>query len=348
MTVSRAQIELALRNVIDPELGKPVTMLGMVRKIEVEGGTVRIVLALTIAGCPLKDSFQEQVQRHVGAVPGVESVELAFEEMTDEQKQALRQKLGIPEKRGISLHEGTRVLAVTSGKGGVGKSSISVNLAAALSGLGEQVGVLDADIYGHSVPQLLGVTQHPVAIDEMIVPPLGHGLKLMSIGFFIDENKPVIWRGPMLHKALEQFLSDVHWGDLDTLVVDMPPGTGDVALSLAQLLPRAETIVVTTPQPLAQEVAARAALMANETGMRLLGVVENMSYLVGTGQEVFGSGGGERLAEELGVPLLGRVPLDPVLRECGERGEPVTLGAPESEAAAAIVSIAKAVAGSRK
>jgi ATP-binding protein involved in chromosome partitioning len=347
MTVSRAQIELALRNVIDPELGKPVTMLGMVRKIEVEGGTVRIVLALTIAGCPLKDSFQEQVQRHVGAVPGVESVDLAFEEMTDEQKQALRQRLGIPEKRGISLHEGTRVLAVTSGKGGVGKSSISVNLAAALSGLGEQVGVLDADIYGHSVPQLLGVTQRPAAVDEMIVPPLGHGLKLMSIGFFLDENKPVIWRGPMLHKALEQFLSDVHWGDLDTLVVDMPPGTGDVALSLAQLLPRAETIVVTTPQPLAQEVAARAALMANETGMRLLGVVENMSYLVGTGQEVFGSGGGERLAEELGVPLLGRVPLDPVLRECGERGEPVTLGAPESEAAAAIVSIAKAVAGSR-
>jgi ATP-binding protein involved in chromosome partitioning len=179
------------------------------------------------------------------------------------------------------------------------------------------------------------------------VPPLGHGLKLMSIGFFLDENKPVIWRGPMLHKALEQFLSDVHWGDIDTLVVDMPPGTGDVALSLAQLLPHAETIVVTTPQPLAQEVAARAALMANETGMRLLGVVENMSYLVGSGQEVFGSGGGERLAEELGVPLLGRIPLDPVLRECGERGEPVTLGAPESEAAAAIVSIAEAVAASR-
>ncbi len=260
--------------------------------------------------------------------------------MTDEQKEKLRKRLGVPEKRGISLQEKTRVLAVTSGKGGVGKSSISVNLAAALSGLGEQVGVLDADIYGHSVPQLLGVNQQPAAVDEMMVPPVGHGLKLMSIGFFLDENKPVIWRGPMLHKALEQFLSDVLWGDIDTLVVDMPPGTGDVGLSLAQLLPRAEAIVVTTPQPLAQEVAARAALMANETGMRLLGVVENMSYLVGSGQEVFGSGGGERLAEELEIPLLGRVPLDPVLRECGERGEPVTLGAPESEAAAAIVSIA--------
>jgi ATP-binding protein involved in chromosome partitioning len=347
MSVSRAQIELALRSVIDPELGKPVTMLGMVRKIEVEGGSVRIVLALTTASCPLRESFQEQVERHVGAIPEVESVELSFVEMTDEQKTALKKTLGIPEKRGLSLQEKTRVLAVTSGKGGVGKSSLSVNLAAALLGLGEQVGVLDADIYGHSVPQLLGVTQHPVAVDEMIVPPLGHGLKLMSIGFFIEENKPVIWRGPMLHRALEQFLSDVHWGDIDTLVVDMPPGTGDVALSLAQLLPHAEAIVVTTPQPLAQEVAARAALMANETGMRLLGVVENMSYLVGSGQEVFGTGGGERLAEELGVPLLGRVPLDPVLRECGERGEPVTLGAPESEAAAAIVSIAKAVVGSR-
>jgi ATP-binding protein involved in chromosome partitioning len=184
-------------------------------------------------------------------------------------------------------------------------------------------------------------------VDEMIVPPLGHGLKLMAIGFFLDENKPVIWRGPMLHRALEQFLSEVFWGEIDTLIVDMPPGTGDVAISLAQLLPSAEAIVVTTPQPLAQEVAARAALMANETGMRLLGVVENMSYLVGTGQEVFGSGGGERLAEELGVPLLGRVPLDPVLRECGERGEPVNVGAPESEAAVAIASIAVAVVGSR-
>jgi ATP-binding protein involved in chromosome partitioning len=338
---------MALRNVVDPELGKPVTMLGMVRGIEIDGGTVRITLALTTAGCPLKDSFKEQVERHVGELPGVESVELSFEEMTPEQKQKLRKRLGIPDKKGISLSERTRVLAVTSGKGGVGKSSISVNLAFALSALGEQVGVLDADIYGHSVPQLLGVTQRPVAVDEMIVPPLGHGLKLMSIGFFLDENKPVIWRGPMLHRALEQFLSEVHWGELDTLIVDMPPGTGDVALSLAQLLPRAEAIVVTTPQPLAQEVAARAALMANETGMRVLGVIENMSYLVGTGQEVFGSGGGERLAEELGVPLLGRVPLDPVLRECGERGEPVSLGAPESEAAVAIASIAAAVAGSR-
>ncbi|MGD0167860.1 MAG: Mrp/NBP35 family ATP-binding protein [Gaiellaceae bacterium] len=347
MALSRVQIELALRNVVDPELGKPVTVLGMVRGIEIDAGTVRIKLALTIAGCPLKKSFEEQVQQHVGAVPGVESVELSFEEMTAEQKVKLRKRLGIPEKKGIAISEKTRVLAVTSGKGGVGKSSISVNLAAALSLLGEQVGVLDADIYGHSVPQLLGVTQRPVAVDEMIVPPLGHGLRLMSIGFFIDENKPVIWRGPMLHKALEQFLSDVHWGEIDTLVVDMPPGTGDVAISLGQLLPRAEAIVVTTPQPLAQEVAARAALMAIETGMHLLGVIENMSYLVGSGQEVFGSGGGERLADELEIPLLGRVPLDPALRECGENGEPVSLGAPESEAAVAIASIAKAVAGSR-
>ena len=348
MTVSRAQIEMALRNVVDPELGKPITMLGMLRGIKLDGGAVRITFALSSAAAePLKDSFREQVARHVGGVPGVESVELGFEEMTDEQQQALRKRLGVPEKKGISLREGTRVLAVTSGKGGVGKSSLSVNLAAALSGLGQKVGVLDADIYGHSVPQLLGVSEQPEAEEGMIVPIVGHGLKLMSIGFFLDGNKPVMWRGPMLHKALEQFLSDVDWGDIDTLVVDMPPGTGDVALSLAQLLPRAETIVVTTPQPLAQEVAARAALMANETGMRLIGVVENMSYLVGSGQEVFGSGGGERLARELDVPLLGRVPLDPVLGECGERGEPVTVGAPESEAAVAIVSIAKAIADSR-
>ena len=347
MTVSRVQIKLALRNVVDPELGKPVTVLGMVRGIEIEGDAVKIKLALTTAGCPLKASFREQVERHVGALPGVEFVEIIFEEMTAEQRDALRKRLGFKEKKGLSLPDGTRVIAVISGKGGVGKSSLSVNLAAALAGLGEEVGVLDADIYGHSVPQLLGVDQRPVAIDEMIVPPLGHGLKLMSIGVFVDENKPVIWRGPMLHKALQQFLSDVHWGDLDTLIVDMPPGTGDIAISLGQLLPHAEAIVVTTPQPLAQEVAARAALMANQTGMRLLGVVENMSYLVGSGQEIFGSGGGERLAAELDVPLLGRVPLDPALRECGDRGEPVNVGAPESEAAAAINSIAAAVAASR-
>src|SRR5207253_2224191 len=239
----------------------------------------------------------------------------------------------------ISVDRKTRVLAIASGKGGVGKSSLTVNLAAAFAAQGRRTGVLDADIYGHSIPHMLGIRQKPVVVDKMIVPPVKGDLKLMSIGFFLDENSPVMWRGPMLHRALEQFLSDVHWGELDVLLVDMPPGTGDVAISLGQLLPRAEVLVVTTPQPAAQEVASRSAVMARKTNMRLVGVVENMSG------EVFGSGGGARLAEELGVPLLGTVPLDPLLRECGDAGEPLVVAAPESPTARAIVAIAESVAG---
>jgi ATP-binding protein involved in chromosome partitioning len=253
---------------------------------------------------------------------------------------------GHPE-RTPSIQAGTRVLAVASGKGGVGKSSLTVNLAAALSTLGQQVGVLDADVYGHSIPTMLGIRQRPVAVDEMIVPPVRGDLKLMSIGFFLEENAPIMWRGPMLHRALEQFLSDVHWGDIDTLLVDMPPGTGDVAMSLGQLLPRAEALVVTTPQPAAQQVAVRAAHMAQKTGMRVIGAVENMSYLAGTGQELFGSGGGQALADEIGVPLLARIPLDPALREAADEGTPVLEAAPESEAAHAIRALADAVAASR-
>src|SRR5438477_4046498 len=239
--------------------------------------------------------------------------------MTPDERAALTTKLrgGVESRsKGLSLDASTRVLAVCSGKGGVGKSTVTASLAVALSQQGLRVGILDADIYGHSIPHLLGIQQKPIAVDKMIVPPVKDGLKLMSIGFFLDDNQPVMWRGPMLHKALEQFLSDVHWGELDALVVDMPPGTGDVAISLGQLLPHAEVLVVTTPQPAAQEVAARAGAMAQKTGMRLIGVVENM-----TG-DVFGSGGGERLAAELGIPLLGSVPLDPLLRECGDAGEP--------------------------
>ena len=227
------------------------------------------------------------------------------------------------------------MIAVASGKGGVGKSTLTANLAYALSALGEQVGVLDGDIYGHSIPHMLGVHQKPIAVDEMIVPPVRGDLKLMSIGFFLEENAPIMWRGPMLHKALEQFLSDVHWGELDTLLVDMPPGTGDVAMSLGQLLPRAEALVVTTPQPAAQQVAVRAAQMAQKTGCAILGAVENMSYLVGTGQELFGSGGGQALADEMGVPLLARIPLDPLMREAADDGCPVAEVAPDSEAALA-------------
>jgi ATP-binding protein involved in chromosome partitioning len=328
-----------------------VTELDMVRDVRVEGGDVTVTIALTVAGCPLRSSFQDQVNEHVASLPGVRSVRLEFDVMSAAEKAALTQRLrgGVAERtKGISLDRSTRVLAIASGKGGVGKSSLTVNLAATFSRRGERVGVLDADVYGHSIPHMLGIHQRPVVVDKMIVPPVKNGLKLMSIGFFLDEKEPIMWRGPMLHRALEQFLSDVHWGELDVLLVDMPPGTGDVAISLGQLLPRAEAVVVTTPNALAQEVAARAALMAQKTNMRLIGVVENMSYLVGTGQEIFGSGGGERLAAQLGVPLLGRVPLDPRVRECGDAGEPLVAVDPDSESARAVLAVGEAIAATER
>ncbi len=317
---SREAVLEALGRVIDPELQRPVTELDMVRSVDVDGGHVAVTIALTVAGCPLRSSFEDQVRREVATLEGVEEVTLGFDVMTAEERQTLTQKLRgsvSGRSKGLSLDASTRVLAVCSGKGGVGKSTVTASLAVALSQQGERVGILDADIYGHSIPHLLGIHQKPIAVDKMIVPPVKDDLKLMSIGFFLDDNQPVMWRGPMLHRALEQFLSDVHWGELDVLIVGMPPGTGDVAISLGQLLPRAEVLIVTTPQPAAQEVAARAALMAQKTSMRLLGVVENMSG------DVFGSGGGDRLAEELGVQLLGRVPLDPRVREAGDAGEPL-------------------------
>jgi len=349
MTPDRDAILKALEQVIDPELKRPVTELDMVRDVLVEGGHVSVTIALTVAGCPLRNSFEEQVQRHVGSVSGVTAVELGFDVMSPEEKAALSTRLrgGRPEKA-ISLDPGTRVVAVASGKGGVGKSTLTANLSVALAERGERVGVLDADVYGHSIPLMLGVDQRPVVVDKMIVPPVRGELKLMSIGFFLDDNSPLMWRGPMLHRALEQFLSDVHWGELDTLVVDMPPGTGDVAISLGQLLPRAEVLVVTTPQPAAQQVAVRAAAMAEKTGMRISGVVENMSWLVGTGQEIFGSGGGQALADEVGASLLGRIPLDPMVREAADAGRSVLEWSPESEAAAAISALAERVQAVRQ
>src|SRR5438552_1066035 len=264
MEPSRDAIYEALGNVIDPELRKPVTELDMVRDLRIEGGDVAVTIALTVAGCPLRTAFEDQVSRFVGAVPGVERVALDFDVMTPDERAALTTKLrgGVEQRsQGLSVDRTTRVLAIASGKGGVGKSSLTANLAAAFARLGHRTGVLDADVYGHSIPHLLGIRQKPVLVDKMIVPPVAYDLKLMSIGFFLDDNQPVMWRGPMLHRALEQFLSDVHWGQLDVLVVDMPPGTGDVAISLGQLLPRAETIVVTTPQPAAQELDSRAVLL---------------------------------------------------------------------------------------
>ncbi len=344
MEPSRDAVLAALSRVIDPELRKPVTELDMVREIGIDAGAVAVKIALTVAGCPLRNSFEEQVSREVGAVPGVSSVSLSFDVMSPEERAALSTRLrgGRPESdKVLQLDATTRVIAVASGKGGVGKSTLTVNLAAAFSALGRRVGVLDADIYGHSVPHMLGIHQKPVLVDKLMIPPVKHDLKLMSIGFFVDDNKPLMWRGPMLHRALEQFLQDVHWGELDVLVVDMPPGTGDVSISLGQMLPRAEAVVVTTPQLLAQEVASRAAEMARSTGMTLLGVVENMT------SEIFGSGGGERLAESLGVRLLGEVPLDARLREAGDAGEPLTLSDPDCETSQAIAAIAQAIDASR-
>jgi ATP-binding protein involved in chromosome partitioning len=345
MAASREQILKALEQVIDPELKRNVVELDMVRDVRIEGGEVTVGIALTVAGCPLRSSFEQQVGQALAPVEGVERVALEFDVMTPEERSALTARLrgSVTERtKGIALDRSTRVLAIASGKGGVGKSTLSANLAAAFVGLGQRTGILDADVYGHSIPHLLGIHQKPVAVDRMIVPPVRGELKLMSIGFFLDDNQPVMWRGPMLHRALEQFLTDVHWGELDTLVVDMPPGTGDVSISLGQLLPRAEAVIVTTPQPLAQEVAARAALMAQKTNMRLLGVIENMSG------EAFGSGGGDRLADELGVPLLGRIPLDPALREAADSGELLVERDPSAESAGAILSVAEAIAATRR
>jgi ATP-binding protein involved in chromosome partitioning len=339
---TRDEILAALALVIDPELRRPVTELDMVREIQIDGADVAVTIALTVAGCPLRSSFEEQVARHVGTLPSVASVRLHFDVMTPDERAALTTRLrGSAEPKGVQLPATTRVIAVASGKGGVGKSSLAVNLAAALASRGHEVGVLDADIYGHSIPHMLGIQQKPVVVDKMIVPPVAHDLKLMSIGFFLDDNAPVMWRGPMLHRALEQFLQDVHWGELDVLVVDMPPGTGDVSISLGQLLPRAEALVVTTPQPLAQDVASRAATMAQKTGMRVIGVIENMT------SEIFGSGGGKRLAAELGVPMLGQVPLDARLRAAADAGVPLVVSDPESEPAEVIFELARAIDASR-
>jgi ATP-binding protein involved in chromosome partitioning len=349
--VSREHVLKALEGVMDPELGRSVVELDMVRDIEIDGGRVDVTIALTVPGCPLRASFEEQVQRALAPVSGVESIGLGFDVMSPDEKAALTERLrgGVSERTpGISVGASTRVIAVASGKGGVGKSSLTANLATAFAGFGHRTGVLDADVYGYSIPTMLGISQRPIAVDKMIVPPLRGDLKVMSIGFFLDENTPVMWRGPMLHRALEQFLSDVHWGDLDTLVVDMPPGTGDVAISLGQLLPRAEAVVVTTPHRAAQQVAVRAAQMARKTNMRLLGVVENMAYLSGSGEELFGSGGGEALAREVEAPLLGRIPFDPQLGACADEGEAIVETAPDAEVSRAIRALAQTIASTKR
>ncbi|WP_265446100.1 Mrp/NBP35 family ATP-binding protein [Flexivirga meconopsidis] len=345
----------ALATVQDPEIKRPITELNMVESVDIsDGGKVTVTVLLTIAGCPMKTRLQTDTTEAVGKVEGVTEVEVRLGVMSDEQRAALKDQLrgGQAEKEIPFAKPGslTRVFAVASGKGGVGKSSVTVNLAAALADSGLKVGVVDADIYGFSVPRMLGVERRPTQVDDMILPPDSHDVKVISIGMFVPGNQPVVWRGPMLHRALRQFLADVFWGDLDVLLLDLPPGTGDVAISVAQLIPNAEILVVTTPQQAAAEVAERAGAIALQTKQRVAGVIENMSWLElpdGTRQEIFGSGGGSAVARSLstsvGVPveLLGQIPLDVTLREGADAGTPVVLGNPDSPAAVALRGIAK-------
>ncbi|MBW8730928.1 MAG: Mrp/NBP35 family ATP-binding protein [Terrabacter sp.] len=357
---SRDAMLTALSKVNDPEIRKPITELGMVKSVEIDDtGKVDLAIFLTVSGCPMKETLTKDSSNALLALDGVTSVEVELDVMSDEQRAELRSQLrGVAPEKEIPFAKPnslTRVYAVASGKGGVGKSSVTVNLAAAMAAQGLRVGVVDADVYGFSVPRMLGVEQRPTQVDDMILPPISHDVKVISIGMFVPGNQPVVWRGPMLHRALQQFLGDVFWGDLDVLLLDLPPGTGDIAISVAQLIPTAEILVVTTPQQAAAEVAERAGSIALQTHQRVVGVIENMSWLElpdGTRQEIFGSGGGQAVADSLtksiGAPveLLGQIPLDTRLREGGDNGTPVVLGDPDTAAAVALRGIARSL-GSR-
>lgn len=349
-------VKQALARVIDPELGRAITDLDMVREISIDaGGAVKVGVDLTIAGCPMQAVIEKDVKAEVSKVPGVSTVTVEMGVMDENQRAALKEKLSgpqnvIPFTQPDNL---TRIYAITSGKGGVGKSSMTANLALSLAMQGVKVGVLDADIYGFSIPRMLGVSEEPTVIDGMIVPPVAGGVKVISIGMFVPDGQPVIWRGPMLHRALQQFLADVYWGDLDVLLLDLPPGTGDVAISISQLLPKSEILVVTTPQVAAAEVAERAGVIGSQTDQRVIGVIENMSYLPqadGSKLHLFGSGGGDmvsgRLSSQLGyqVPVLAQVPLDIALREGSDQGRPVVTTHPDSPASQAISQVAQALA----
>jgi ATP-binding protein involved in chromosome partitioning len=353
---TKEQVLEALATVDDPEIGKPITELGMVDEVAIEGRRVGIRIKLTIPGCPLKDRITQDVTAAVKQLGDVDDVQIVFGSMTDQERQdlsasiraergAANPEMAIPFADGDSP---TKVIAVASGKGGVGKSSITVNLAAALAKQGYQVGVLDADIWGYSIPRMLGVSGKPVAFDGMVMPLQAHGCKVISIGFFTDPDRSVIWRGPMLHRAIQQFLGDVHWGELDFLICDLPPGTGDIAISLAQMLPNADMLVVTTPQQAAQKVALRAGKATEQTGMKVVGVIENMALFTcpdcGSAHELFGEGGGQELAEALGTDLLGRIPIDPRLREGGDAGTPLVVSHPDVPAAQAITEVAEQLA----
>jgi ATP-binding protein involved in chromosome partitioning len=365
MPVSRDQIIDALRPVQDPELHRSIVDLGMVRDVEVaDDGTVQILVALTVAGCPLRNEITHRVDAAVLALADVTGVAVDFTVMTDEEREDLRRRLhgdaaatagsthahGHAEGRAIPFAQPgsrTRPLLVASGKGGVGKSSVTANVAVALAARGHSVGVVDADIYGYSIPRMLGADRDPVVIDQMLLPPEAWGVRCISIGYFVPEGQAVIWRGPMLHKALEQFLTDVFWDEPEFLLIDMPPGTGDIAISLSQYLPRGEVFVVTTPQPAAQKVARLAAAMALKVNLPVRGVIENMSWFTGDDgkrYELFGSGGGAELAEELEVPLLAQLRLIPALRAGGDEGKPIAAVAPDSEIGRAFHTLAERIA----
>jgi ATP-binding protein involved in chromosome partitioning len=359
----------ALRPVHDPELHRSIVDLGMVRDVEVSGsGAVSLTVVLTVAGCPLRNEIQKRVTDALETRPGVAGVSLQFGVMNDEERAYVRKVVhgdaaatagsqpahGHAEGRMIPFAQPgskTRPLLISSGKGGVGKSSVTTNLAVALAARGHSVGIVDADIYGFSIPRMLGADREPVVIDQMLLPPEAYGVRCISIGYFVPDGQAVIWRGPMLHKALEQFLTDVYWDEPDFLLVDMPPGTGDIALSLSQYLPRAEVFVVTTPQPAAQKVARLSAAMAAKVNLPVRGVIENMSWFTGDDgkrYEIFGSGGGAELAAELDVPLLARIPLVPALREGGDDGRPIAAVDPDSEAGRAFHALAERVATEMK
>ncbi len=345
--IDKDEIRRSLEVVIDPELHRSIVELDMVRSIETSpNGVVDVTVSLTTPGCPIKGHFQTSVVSAVEAIEGVTHVNVFFDVLTDTQKQALQQKLGRGSLPAGALAQVTNVICIGSGKGGVGKSTLTANLAAALSAEGKRVGVLDADVWGYSIPRMfgLGSTRPDVSAQKKIIPLESHGVKVMSIGFFVEEDAAVVWRGPMLHKALTQFLQDVEWGALDYLLVDLPPGTGDVSMTLAQLLPQAKFLIVTTPQQTAQKVARRSAQMAEKVDLEIAGVVENMSsFTTPSGERftIFGEGGGQELADELDVPLLGKVPLTMPLREQADAGSPLVAENPDDPAAQAIRQTAR-------
>lgn len=344
---NRDEVLKALEAVIDPELRRSIVELEMVRSIEIsENGVVDVTVSLTTAGCPIRGHFQTSVAGAVSALEGVTHVNVYFDVLSDSEKAALQQKLGRGSLPEGALAEVSNVLCIGSGKGGVGKSTLTANLAAALTAEGKRVGILDADVWGYSIPRMygLGATRPPVSPQRKIVPLESHGVKVMSIGFFVEEDSAVVWRGPMLHKALGQFLQDVEWGALDYLLIDLPPGTGDVSMTLAQMLPQAQFVIVTTPQPTAQKVARRSAEMAHKVSLEICGVIENMSGFTtpaGERYAIFGEGGGTELADELDVPLLGKVPLTMPLRAQADGGVPLVVEDPNDPASQAIRQAAR-------